>query len=392
MIGEQLSHAYTFPEPDGLVDFERARRLTGLARDTPELMIDMSALESNIASRARAARDAGVALRPHTKTHKMPEITHLQIQAGATGIQVAKLGEAEVMAASGIDDILIGLQIVGQRKLQRLVELAADRSITVTLDSVDVAEPLARAARARGLVLKAMLEIDTGLARTGVQPGRPAVVLAQQIAALPTLELTGVMTHEGHICGRTRTPAERAPLVREACEAVVETASAIRELCLAAPVASVGASATFAMAIAFPGITEVRPGTYVFNDATQVAHAAATTRELAAFVIATVVSSTRIGEFVVDAGTKALTSDRMLVPDAPSTFGRILGAEWPIVRCSEEHGVVSTGSSATLRVGDRVAIVPNHICPVVNLFDRATIVRGEDIIGEWDVAARGRMQ
>jgi D-serine deaminase-like pyridoxal phosphate-dependent protein len=378
--------------PDASEDFERARRLTGLARDTPELMIDRSVLESNIATRARAARDAGVALRPHTKTHKMPEISHIQLEAGAAGIQVAKLGEGEVMAASGIDDILIGLQIVGRPKLERLIELAADRSITVTLDSMDVAEPLARAARAHGLALKAMVEIDTGLARTGVQPGRPAVRLAQKIAALEGLELAGVMTHEGHICSRTRTPAERAPWVREACDAVVETAGAIRELGIRAPVASVGASATFAMAIKCPGITEVRPGTYVFNDATQVAHAAATTRELAAFVIATVVSCTRLGEFVVDAGTKALTSDRMLVPDAPSTFGHVFGTDWRVVRCSEEHGVVSTGSSATLRVGDRVAIVPNHICPVVNLFDRATIVRGDNIVAEWNVAARGRIQ
>lgn len=370
----------------------RARQLAELAHDTPEVVIDLDVVEANVRSRAQRARDAGVALRPHTKTHKLPQIARLQLDSGAAGIMVAKLGEAEVMAAAGIDDILVGLPIVGAAKVARLIALAERCAITATVDSWEIAEPLARAARARGLVLPCVLEVDTGLARTGVAPGPAALELAERLATLDGIDLAGLLTHEGHVYTASADAAERARLTRAACARVVETAESIRARGVPVTTVSVGSSGTFAAAIECPGVTEVRPGTYVFNDRTQLALGAATPEELAAVVVVTVVSRVRPGEIVIDAGTKALTSDRMLVRDPPPTFGQVLGEGCEVVRLSEEHGVVAVPESCDAHVGDRLAIVPNHICPVVNLHEHVTVVRGSASVDRWPVAARGRLQ
>lgn len=370
----------------------RARQLAELAQDTPEVVIDLDVVEANVRSRAQRARDAGVALRPHAKTHKLPQVARLQLDSGAAGIQVAKLGEAEVMAAAGIDDVLVGLPIVGAAKVARLLALAERCAITATVDSWAVAEPLARAARARGLVLPCVLEVDTGLARTGVAPGADALALAERLAALDGIAVAGLLTHEGHVYAASADAAERARLTRAACALAVETAELIRARGIPVPTVSVGSSGTFAAAIECPGVTEVRPGTYVFNDRTQLRLGAALPEEVGAVVVATVVSRARAGELVLDAGTKALTSDRMLVRDPPPTFGQVLGERWEVVRLSEEHGVVAVPESCDARVGDRVAIVPNHVCPVVNLHEHVTVVRGTARVDRWPVAARGRLQ
>jgi D-serine deaminase-like pyridoxal phosphate-dependent protein len=371
----------------------RAAILAELASDTPELLIDLEALRANIARAAAAAREWGVALRPHAKTHKLPQVARMQVEAGAVGIQVAKLGEAEVMADAGIEDILVGYPIVGERKLERLAPLAERTSISTTVDSLDVAVGLSRVAHERGLTLRVLLELDTGLRRLGVLPGTAAADLAEEIAGLPGLALAGVFTHEGHVYGQARDEAERERLTREACAATVATAEEIRARGLAAPVVSVGSAGTFRFAIRCPGVTEVRPGTYVFNDCSQIAQGAATEADLAALIVATVVSRPTPDRFVIDAGTKVLTSDRMIVPDPPATFGRIVGHDdWHLARLSEEHGIVETPAGARVRVGDRVVIVPNHVCPTVNLTDSVTVVADGAVVDRWPVAARGRVR
>jgi D-serine deaminase-like pyridoxal phosphate-dependent protein len=339
------------------------------------------------------ARNVGVAMRPHTKTHKLPQIAHMQVAAGAVGVQVAKLGEAEVMAEAGIDDILVGYPIVGDQKLARLAALAERVSISVTVDSADVAAGISRVARARGLTIPVLLELDTGLRRLGVAPGPGAAELAERIAALPGIELVGVFTHEGHVYTQGRDAAEKERLTQEACRAAVDTAEELRSRGLAAPIVTVGSAATFRYAIRCPGVTEARPGTYVFNDRSQLAQGAATDAELAAFVITTVVSRPAPERIVVDAGTKVLTSDRMLVPDAPASFGRVWGHDdWDVVRLSEEHGVVEVPPAAEVRVGDRLALVPNHVCPTINLASALTVVERGAVVDRWPVAARGRVQ
>jgi D-serine deaminase-like pyridoxal phosphate-dependent protein len=361
--------------------------------DTPAVVVDIGILHENIQRAARVAGDAGVNLRPHIKTHKIPRVAQMQMYAGAVGIQVAKLGEAEVMVeAEGVDDIFVGYPIVGERKLERLCALAERATISVSLDSLDVARGIARAAAERGVTIRVLLELDTGLNRIGVEPGLPAVELADKLASLVGIELVGVLTHEGQIYA-VADADEREAMVREACRSVVETAAMINESGHAIDVVSVGSSGSFRHAVDVSGVTEVRPGTYVFNDRTQLALGAADESNLAAVVVATVVSRPTKTRLVLDAGSKSLSSDRMLVAHPKPSFGQILGhADWNVIRLSEEHAVVDTPADAVVAIGDRVAIVPNHICTVINLADTITVVDRGVIVDEWRVAARGRVQ
>jgi D-serine deaminase-like pyridoxal phosphate-dependent protein len=379
-----------FAEP---AQIERVAALVELAADTPELVLDLDTVRANIVRAAAQARTAGVALRPHTKTHKLPQIARLQLEAGAVGVQVAKLGEAEVMADAGIDDILVGYPLVGERKLERLADLAGRVSVTVTVDSEEIAVGISRVAWARGLTIPVLLELDTGMHRLGVLPGPGAADLAERVAALDGIELVGVLTHEGHVYTQARSAAEQERMTLEACAAAVETAEEIRSRGVAAHVVSVGSAATFRFAIRCPGVTEVRPGTYVFNDRSQLAQGSAGPADLAAFVVTTVVARPAPDRIVIDAGTKVLTSDRMLVPDPPATFGSVYAHDdWDVVRLSEEHGVVSVPADARVRIADRLAIVPNHVCPTINLANYVTVAERGRLADRWPVAARGLVQ
>jgi D-serine deaminase-like pyridoxal phosphate-dependent protein len=374
----------------------RLSTLGGFASDTPELIVDLAALRDNVERTARAADAAGVAVRPHIKTHKLPEVARMQLEAGAVGIQVAKLGEAEVMIDAGVEDVLIGYPIVGRLKVERLMSLAERAKITVSLDALAVAEPIAAAAAARGMSIGLLVELDTGLSRIGVAPGPDAVELAERVAELDGVELTGVLTHEGHAYAQSQSPEDLERLTRDACERTVATAEAIRARDIPAPVVSVGSSGTFRFAIDVDGVTEVRPGTYVFNDLTQLALGAAAAADLAAVIVATVVSGPRDREVVLDAGSKALTSDRMIVNHSAATHGAVFTADGKtgeIVRLSEEHGIAAfAGAGGAPRIGERVVIVPNHICPVINLFETATIVSDGNVVDRWSVAARGKLR
>jgi D-serine deaminase-like pyridoxal phosphate-dependent protein len=341
--------------------------------DTPALLIDAPRLRANVNGMAAAARDGGVALRPHAKTHKMLEVAALQLEAGAAGLTVAKLGEAEVFVDGGCEDILIAYPLIGDPKLERLTALARRARVAVALDSLEVARAIAEA----GADVRVRIEVDTGQRRAGVLPGDVAA-LAREVAALG-LRVEGVMTHEGQAYA-----AEDLAAATHAAAALMREAAAS----LDAPVVSLGSTPTARFAAREPGVTEIRPGTYVFQDRTQIAHGAATPNDLAAFVLATVVSRPAPDRAVVDAGTKVLSSDRLNAPGAPVDFGALTNG-WPLVRASEEHGVVAIPPEAPLRIGEQVRIVPNHVCPVINLFDEAVIVDGDREIGRWRVAARG---
>lgn len=349
--------------------------------ETPDVVVDLDRVRANVDRAARQARDAGIALRPHAKTHKMVEIARMQMEAGAAGLQVAKLGEAEVFAAAGIVDLFVGYPLVGAAKVERLRALEGD--VSVAVDSLDTARALA----GMGRTLRVVIELDTGLHRTGVAPGRPAVDLALEVQRLPDLELAGVFTHEGQIYGA----ADQAQAAHEAFDALVATADAIRAHGIEVPVVSAGSTGGFRHALEHPGITEVRPGTYVFNDSSQVAQGSATWDDVAAFVVATVVARPAEDRAVIDAGSKVLTNDRLASPVPQQTHGALVGHDGLFVtRLSEEHGVIDGASE--LRVGDRVAVVPNHICPVINLADSVSITEGGAPVGRWQVAARGRVR
>jgi D-serine deaminase-like pyridoxal phosphate-dependent protein len=303
----------------------------------------------------------------------MVEVAALQLDAGAAGLTVAKLGEAEVFVDGGCEDILIAYPLIGDTKLERLAALARRARVAVALDSLEIARAIAEA----GADVRVRIEVDTGQHRAGVLPGDVAA-LAREVAALG-LPVEGVMTHEG----QAYAADDLAAATRDAVAQLVGAAATLQE-----PVISVGSTPTARFAAREPGVTEIRPGTYVFQDRTQIAHKAATEADLAAFVLATVVSRPAPDRAVVDAGTKVLSSDRLNAPGAPVDFGALTNG-WPLVRASEEHGVVAVPPGAPLQVGAQVRIVPNHVCPVINLFDEAVIVEGDDVVDHWRVAARG---
>ena len=363
--------------------------------DTPEVAIDLRRLQANIARAAAMADAHGVDLRPHVKTHKMLEVASLQIAAGAVGIQVAKLAEAEVFAHAGIADIFVGYPLVGARKIGRLLELLeeTEAAISVAADSLEVARPIARAAKAAGLRVPLLIEVDTGLRRLGVQPGQATLELAKELMELDGIDLVGLFTHEGHVYTEARSAEEKRTMTRAACAAIVEAAELVRAVGIPLATVSVGSSGTFRFAVECANVTEVRPGTYVFNDLSQLLQGAATPDDIAAFVVATVVGRPEATRAVIDAGSKVLTSDRLLVSDPGATFGAVAGHPGARVsRLSEEHGLLELPPGTDLRIGDRVAIVPNHICPVINLADSVSVIADGVFAERWVVAARGRVR
>ena len=370
--------------------------VTGLRRDlymdldTPSLLVDLDIMEANLQSMAELTRAHGVKLRPHIKTHKSPWIAQRQIDYGARGITVAKLGEAEVMLAAGIDDILLAYPVIGRHKVERFAKLLAQADIKIAIDSVEAADAASWAARMTGKTVQVYLDVDTGLGRMGRPWGQPSVELAREIAKRDGVEIMGVLTHAGHLM---RAPSEDAlrQASMESAQRLVDTARLLREAGIPVREVSPGFTAGARFEAAVPGVTEIRPGTYVFNDANEVHAWAASVETCAAFVLAQVVSRPAPDRAVIDAGSKTLTQDRSIRED--SGHGIVIGhPEVKSVSLSEEHGVLRVPPESDLAVGDRLLIIPNHICPVVNLFDVMYGVRKGAIEREIPVAARGMRQ
>ncbi len=357
--------------------------------DTPCLLVDLDVLERNIAAMAKVAADAGVRLRPHTKTHKCPEIAAMQVAAGASGITVAKLGEAEVMADAGLDDILIAFPLVGDGKLTRLRDLMDRASVRVSLDAVEVAEGLGGVGRDRGADVPVLVEVDTGLHRLGRPPGAPSAELAVAIDRVEGVEVVGLLTHAGHSY-RAADAASLHEIGRREALDLLETAELCRRAGVDVREISVGSTPTARVAAGVEGVTEIRPGTYVFNDVQQLRLGVCTQDECAASVLVTVVARPSAERFVVDAGTKVFTSDG---GDGPPFPGRGLVAGRPglrIDRMSEEHGVGHIEGDEPLAIGDRLEVIPLHVCSAVNMFDVAYGVRGGAVDRELTIAGRGR--
>jgi D-serine deaminase-like pyridoxal phosphate-dependent protein len=359
--------------------------------DTPVLLLEAPVMHDNIARMAAATNASGKDLRPHAKTHKMPRIGQLVVDAGAVGLQLAKLGEAEVFVDAGAQDIFISNPIVGDLKIGRLLDLAERITISTSLDSMAVAAPLGAAAAARGLTLPVVIEIDTGQHRTGVIPDERAMALAEGVAGTDGLRLKGVMTHQGHAYAAS-TEDELAAIDSDVHRQMVGIAASIEASGIDCPLVSVGSTATSRFDAVADGITEVRPGMYVFNDATVVGHGHATWEQTAVWAVATVVSRQDPRRAVVDAGSKVLASDGLHVGGTPDTFGSVMGHPGHVVeRVTEELGMLSIPPESPLKVGDRVAIVPNHICTAVNLADEVLVSEGGRIVDRWRVEARGKV-
>jgi D-serine deaminase-like pyridoxal phosphate-dependent protein len=359
--------------------------------DTPSLLIHLEVLEGNIVEMQEIARAAGVRLRPHTKTHKSPDIARMQLGIGATGITVAKLGEAEVMAEAGIEDILVAYPIVGEHKLARLRALAERVMVRVTTDSVEVAEGLGRVGHDLGREIPVLVEVDTGLHRLGRPAGAPTLGLVKQLAEIEGIEVVGLLTHAGHAY-RATGPAELGAIAEREGRDLVETA----ERCAAAGIElreiSVGSTPTARIVAGVAGVTEIRPGTYVFNDVQQMRLGVATEATCAARVLATVVAHPAEERFVLDAGTKAFSSDG---GDGPPFPGRGVVAGRPELLLdfmNEEHAVGHRAGRDDVRIGERLEVVPLHVCSTVNLFDEAFGVRDGEVVTTFPIAGRGKVQ
>jgi len=361
--------------------------------DTPILLVDLPRMERNIRTMAEFAHSAGIKLRPHIKTHKIPALAHLQLASGARGVTVAKVGEAEVMADAGIADILVCYPIIGMEKLERLAHLARRTHITVAIDSFEAARQLSDAAGRYGVHFDLFLEVDSGLNRCGLPPGDPVVDLAKQLLRLDGLEITGVCTHAGHAI-RATSASEREGIARHEGESVVFTRDRLRSAGIRLREVSVGSSATVRVSGRVAGVTEIRPGTYIFNDYMQTTAGSCSEDDCALTVLSTVVSRPSPDRAILDAGSKSLSSDFHHMTERMAGYGYIKGSRDTLVaRLSEEHGVVHlTQSDPPLAIGDRVEIIPNHACAALNLWDVLHGVRDGEVETVWPILARGKVR
>jgi D-serine deaminase-like pyridoxal phosphate-dependent protein len=344
---------------------------------TPAVVIDLDVVERNIARVQALCDAAGIANRPHIKTHKSPVIAAMQRDAGARGITCQKLGEAEIMAESGHDDMLIAYNILGEEKLNRLGRLLTQTRVTVAADNPVVVAGLPQAAAMAGRDLDVVVECDTGRKRAGVETVAEAVALARDIASRPGLSFAGFMLY----------PPENAV---DETQAFLDAAIAgVRELGLEPRIVSTGGTPNLRNLGKIKGATEHRAGTSVFNDRMMLAAGVAQLEDCALTVYATVVSRAGPERGILDSGSKTLTYDM------GGLEGHGLILEHPqakIARFAEEHGFLDLSAcNDRPQIGDVVRIVPNHVCVVVNMVDRLVAVRGDSIVGELPVAARGRL-
>jgi D-serine deaminase-like pyridoxal phosphate-dependent protein len=352
---------------------------------TPCLVVDLDIVARNIERLAAGARERRVALRPHVKTHKSVALARMQVDGGAAGITVGTVGEAEVMAAGGIDDIFIAYPVWAEGvRADRLTAVHGAVTLSVGVDSVEGAQRLARAVEGSDRPLTVVVEVDSGGRRTGIAD--PAEVVRVAAAARSAgLHVAGVFTHGGH---SYRDPEARIPAAADEVAALGAAADALRDAGHAIERVSAGSTPTGVLAAAGQ-VNEIRPGTYLLGDRQQLVLGAIPPDGLALVVAATVVSTAVPGQVVVDAGAKTLTKDRAsylegfgLVPDYPDAI---------VERLFDYHGAIAIppGTQAP-KLGEIVAIVPNHVCPVVDLFDTFVATRAGAIVGHWPVDAHGR--
>lgn len=360
-----------------------------LQLETPAVMIDLDLLDRHLLAAAERARAHGVRLRPHTKTHKSVWIAGEQLRYGAGGITVAKLGEAEVMAAAGYDDILIAFPLVGGAKLKRLAKLLETCQITASVDHLEVAAGLSELGVSIGRRIPLYVDVDTGLGRCGFAPGAPTAGLVAEISRLPGVEVTGLMTHSGQAYG-CDTEAELRQAARHESESLVHTRDLLREKGIEVQELSVGSTPTSYFIEEQQGITEMRPGAYVFGDRSQFMLGLIDRMECAMTVQATVVSLPRPGVAIIDAGSKTFSSD--VNRKLPGYGEWVDNPQVYVERLSEEHGNLHVPEGVTLEIGQTMSFIPNHCCTVTNLQDQLFGCRNGQPETIITVDARGKIR
>lgn len=352
--------------------------------DTPAVLVDADAVTANIAAMVAALAARGVDLRPHAKTHKSVAIARRQLDAGAVGITTATLGEAEVFAGAGLDDLFVAYPVwASAAKAPRLRALTEECRLRVGVDGVEGAAALGHAVAGARRRLEVLIEVDSGEHRTGVSGAEQAVVVADAARAAG-LVVRGVFTHGGH---SYRSPDAGAPAAQDEVDALGAAGAALGTAGHAVDVVSAGSTPT-ARRSARDGVTEERPGTFVFGDRQQAALGAFDPAALALVVAATVVSTAVPEQFVLDAGGKTLAKDRPAVVDGHGLLPSHPDAV--ITTVYDHHAIVEVRGGPRPEVGDVLAVVPNHVCPVVNLADELLVVRDGQVVDRWPVDARAR--
>jgi D-serine deaminase-like pyridoxal phosphate-dependent protein len=353
--------------------------------DTPALVLDLDALEVNLLRMVEAVKESGVRLRPHAKSHKCAEIARAQIAAGAVGVCCQKVSEAGALVAGGVADVLVTNEIVGRQKTARLARLAREAKVAVLADDAGNVADLDAAALAEGVRLDVLIEIDVGAHRCGIEPGAPALALAQRIAACRGLRFAGLHAYHGS-AQHVRSPGERRAVIAAAAEKAKLTKALIEKAGIVCETITGAGTGTFMLESASRVFNEIQPGSYVFMDADynrNVWEEGWPRFEQSLFVLATVMSAPSPAHAVLDAGLKASSVDSGM----PQVHERP-GVEY--VKASDEHGVlkISAGAKAP-KLGEKLLLVPGHCDPTVNLYDWFVCVRKGKVEALWPVTARG---
>jgi D-serine deaminase-like pyridoxal phosphate-dependent protein len=350
--------------------------------DTPALVLDLDAFERNLAAMAEAARE--LRLRPHAKCHKTPEIAKRQIAAGAVGVCCQKVSEAEAMVDAGVADVLITNEVVGRAKLARLAELAQQARVGVCVDAAANAGDLDAAARAAGVRLDVLVEVDVGARRCGVEAGEPALRLARAVSALGNLRFAGLQAYQG-AAQHLRSIDERRAAIAQAVEKTRRTRDLIEDEGLDCEIVTGAGTGTFLFEQSSGVYNELQPGSYVFMDADYGRNSWDGFPRFAQslYIWTTVMSTPAADRAIVDAGLKAHSVDSGM----PLVAG-LPGVEY--VKASDEHGVLQVAQAARApALGEKLRLIPDHCDPTVNLYDWIVGVRGERVETLWPVAARG---
>jgi D-serine deaminase-like pyridoxal phosphate-dependent protein len=357
--------------------------------ETPAVIVDLDVLADNLRQLSEYAQQHRLKLRPHTKTHKIPAIARMQIESGCQGITVAKSSEAAVMAAGGLDNILIAYPVFGPEKTDRIAALARDKRIIVAVDSAVTVNALSLAARKAGSTIHLLVEIDVEMRRCGVALPADACALANYIAKQPNVDFTGITFYPGQIWNPPLEQSSALRNVSELIEATLQQLSAEGHSC---EIVSGGSTPTAFNSHLVSFLTEIRPGTYVFNDRNTMGAGACDKSQCALSVLVTVVSTAVPGRAIVDGGSKTFSSDRWLSGDKEG-FGHIV--DDPLVSfvgMSEEHGHLDiSAAGGELKIGDKLRIIPNHVCACVNMHDRIWYHRNGIVEGFWQVEGRGKV-
>ncbi len=343
--------------------------------DTPALVVDLDIFDRNLTRVSTYAAQHNLRLRPHTKTHKSPEIAKRQLDLGAAGLTVAKIGEAEVLVPQLPPvDLLIAFPIFGEQKIERLNKIAARTQVTVALDSLEAAEQL------KGTGVSALVEIDVGLGRVGVTPAE-AIELAEAIQRIDGVTFRGITFYPGHI--KNEDPEG----IKALSQVISKTAAALKP-----EIVSGGSTPTLFHSHEIEGLNEIRPGTYVYNDLNTIESGACKLEDCAASVLVTVVSLPRAGAMIVDGGSKTFSSDRLSGSNAV-TFGRVVEDPAAVFhKMNEEHGFIDISRCIRkFHLGEKLHIIPNHVCVVMNLHEKVYGQRGGEVERSWPVAARGKL-